>query len=47
MTHLSWWMYLDLFIIFVVLAIVAYREWKKPAARKAAEREAAELETTA
>lgn len=46
MPHLSWWMYLDLFIIFVVLTIVAYREWKKRAARKAAEREAAELETT-
>lgn len=35
MPHLSWWMYLDLFIIFVVLAIVAYREWKKRQARKA------------
>lgn len=47
MPHLSWWMYLDLFIILVVLVIVAYREWKKRAARKAAEREAAELETIA
>lgn len=47
MPHLSWWMYLDLFIIFVVLAIVAYREWKKRAARKALEREAAELATIA